>query len=180
MNKPTHTPLSTRHLALVADIRRPASLRYRHLAANFILNGDYENAVHAMWASTTQNDFIPLETFKCTIQGTEAPLWLTCSGEAVDYPRSTDVNWLEMAELTELHIESSRLAISHTVRSTHGAIAYLLEGRFGFAIQSLKSSQKIDRDITLEDLYEGELRVDRPPTWACISGKDKSGPLHRE
>lgn len=81
-----------------------------------------------MWASTVQDDFLALESLRNTVQKEEPPRWLTCSGEAAAYPRNTTDDWSEIEELTERHVESSRLAISHTVRSIHGAIVYLLGG----------------------------------------------------
>lgn len=158
--------LARRHLVLSADFSLPVAERYRQRAAVYAMSRDYWRAVQAMWASSLSLDqFVPLESLKAALRVQTAPLWLSSSGEAADYPSSEVDDWHDVDGLAELHADISSMAISSQVRLLHGAIAYMLSGQYGFAMQSFKASKHAVDAISLEELVSGAIVVDAQPEW---------------
>ncbi|WP_425953267.1 hypothetical protein [Ralstonia pseudosolanacearum] len=158
--------LTRRHLQLSEDSTLQVAERYRQLAAFHVGNLDYRRAIQAMWASTVPMDqFVSLEGLAASLRGLPAPLWLQNSGEAVDYPSCEVEEWLDVEGLAEQHADISSMAISPRVKSIHGAISYILSGRYGFAVQCLKSSEPSGEALSLGDLASGLVAVDPTPTW---------------
>ncbi|MCT7325020.1 hypothetical protein [Ralstonia mojiangensis] len=158
--------LAKRHLALSSDSSLPVAERYRQLAAVHAMHCDYRRAVQAMWASSISLDqFVPLESLKEAFRIQAVPLWLASSGEAASYPSCEVDDWQDVEGLAELHADISSMAISSQVKLLHGAIAYMLSGQYGFAMQSLKSSEHVVDAISLEDLASGAIAVDVQPAW---------------
>ncbi|WP_432263117.1 hypothetical protein [Cupriavidus sp. TMH.W2] len=158
--------LTSRHLALSSDTTLPLGERYRQLAAYHVGSLDFRSAIQAMWASTVElQQFVPLEDLAATLRNEVAPLWLTSSGEAANYPSNEVDDWQDVDGLAEQHADISSMAISQRVKSVHGAIAYILSGRYGFAVQCLKSSEQAGEEISLEALASGSLSVDAAPEW---------------
>lgn len=158
--------LVKRHLAHSSDASLPIAERYRQLAAVHAMHRDYRKAVQAMWASTISLDqFVPLENLTAALRIQAAPLWLASSGEAASYPSCEVDDWQDVEELAKLHGDISSMAISSQVKLLHGAIAYMLSGQYGFAMQSLKASEHAAGAISLEELASGAIAVDAQPAW---------------
>ncbi|NMV37892.1 hypothetical protein HGR00_08220 [Ralstonia insidiosa] len=166
VNASANDTLAHRHLTLSSDSSLSVAERYRQLAAVHAMHRDYRRAVQAMWASSISLDqFVPLETLKAAFRIQAAPLWLASSGEAASYPSREVDDWQDVEGLAELHADISSMAISSQVKLLHGAIAYILSGQYGFAMQSLKASEHAADAISLEDLASGAIAVDAQPAW---------------
>jgi len=161
-----HDALTTRHRELADDLSLTVADRYRQLAAFHVATLDYRQAVQAMWASTVDmRGFTALSELSVLLRDQPAPLWLINSGEAVNYPRSEVVEWCDIEGLAQEHADISEMAISARVGSIHGAIAYLLFGRYGFAVQCLKASEAADEELSLESLAAMDMAVGPAPAW---------------
>lgn len=159
-------PVSQRHAQLSDDEGLPVDDRYRQLAALHIVSCDFRLAVQAMWSSTLNlTEYLSLEEVSKVVGQAPAPLWLSCSGEAANYPRCEKGAWLDPDGLAEHHRDISEMAISDRVRSIHGAAYYVLTGQYGFAIQCLKSAQSVDESLSIEQLAAGDVTVDEDPDW---------------
>lgn len=155
-----------RHLALARSPSLSIGDRYRQLAAYHVICLDYKCAIQALYASTAALDqFTPPSNLAVAFADRPAPLWLTSSGEAANYPRCEFDTWIDVENLAELHAEISTMAISHRVRSIHGAASYVLSGQYGFAVQCLKASEQRANELSLVMLATGEVLVDAPPPW---------------
>ncbi|ABO59882.1 hypothetical protein LA345_39900 (plasmid) [Burkholderia vietnamiensis] len=171
-----HDRLTEHHFGLSNNDSLPVGERYRQLAAYHVATGNFRRAIQAMCASTASAvDYVPLDALAGTLRAEPMPQWLRNSGEAANYPRSESDVWADVEGLAEQHADISRMAISPRVTSIHGAIAYILSGRYGFAVQCLKAAEmhSSDDELSLEDLVAGNVTVDADPAWRdCWSDRE--------